>query len=284
MSEYQKKLKQHQVEMEQLTKQLPDLQAAAKEAKQIFQKACSNHAPYPHEPINAHGRVKSRIESLTAEIKKIQILIEWDEGIRFATNNIKKAKKEINQTEIELEKLEKKREKFLVKLQKLDNEKSYVIESAKTAEKMAAAAYASALNEGNDADEQRAEKALRQASESLATATRGEHGVGTAVKALAAELEKLDSSIDNIKQQIKILRQEQLQAARFMWADRLDKAAQEFADTAAHFMAADRALGSRSSFHDLYLPMQTPFGPRYISDRIILDRATTLTSEQLLAI
>jgi hypothetical protein len=47
------------------------------------------------------------------------------------------------------------------------------VEKAQYAEKQAAASYAVALSDGDDADEQRAEKMLRLASEALAMVTRG---------------------------------------------------------------------------------------------------------------
>lgn len=37
MSDYQKQIKQHQIEMEQLEKQLPKLTTAAKEAKSLYE-------------------------------------------------------------------------------------------------------------------------------------------------------------------------------------------------------------------------------------------------------
>jgi hypothetical protein len=89
------------------------------------------------------------------------------------------------------------------------------------------------LSEGDDADEQRAEKLLKQASEALTLATRGKRGVATVVTALTAEIEKLDETIAVTKQLLTDLRQDQLRAARFLWADRLDKAAQDFANVAA---------------------------------------------------
>lgn len=47
---------------------------------------------------------------------------------------------------------------------------------AQYAENQAAAGYAVAPNDGDDADEQRAEKVLRLASEALAMVTRGKRG------------------------------------------------------------------------------------------------------------
>jgi len=112
------------------------------------------------------------------------------------------------------------------------------------------------LSEGDDADKQRAEKLLKQASEALTPATRGKPGVATVVTALTAEVEKLDETITVTKQHLNDLRQDQLHAARFLWADRLDKAAQDFANVAAQLSAAEKALGRYSSLQDLYLPLR----------------------------
>lgn len=50
--------------------------------------------------------------------------------------------------------------------------------------KQAAASYAVALSDGDDADEQRAEKVLRLASEALAMVTRGKRGLAATAQAL----------------------------------------------------------------------------------------------------
>ncbi|AXJ06780.1 hypothetical protein CFN16_22400 [Pseudomonas fluorescens] len=170
--------------------------------------------------------------------------------------------------------------KLSTKLQKLEDEKRTEVEKAQYAEKQAAASYAVALSDG---DEQRAEKALRLASEVLATATRGKRGVATTAQALKNEVEKLDEEITEIKEVLKDLRQKQLRVARIMWADRLDKAAQEFASVAAHLEATEKALGWKSSMSELYVPLQTPHGPACISQKTIRDKAYALSMEQLLA-
>ncbi|WP_162234312.1 hypothetical protein, partial [Pseudomonas coronafaciens] len=132
-------------------------------------------------------------------------------------------------------------------------------------------------------DEQRAEKALRLASEALATATLGKRGVATTAQALKNEVEKLDGQITKIKEVLKDLRQQQLRVARIMWADRLDKAAQELAAVAAHLEATEKALGWTSSISELYLPLHAPHGPTCISQKTISDKAYALSMEQLLA-
>ncbi|MFS2069416.1 hypothetical protein ACEN9D_11705 [Pseudomonas sp. CT11-2] len=283
MSDLQKQIKHHQIELERLKKQLPSLSAAAKDAKRFYAKNRINRAPYPREIIDAFDDAKSAIEGHATEIKRIQRLIEWDDGTRFASTNIKKAQKEISQVQSDLQKLQDKRLKLSTKLQKLEDEKRAEVEKAQYAEKQAAASYAVALSDGDEADEQRAEKALRLASEALATANRGKRGVATTAQALKNEVEKLDEEITEIKEVLKDLRQRQLRVARIMWADRLDKAAQEFAAVAAHLEATEKALGWTSSMSELYVPLQTPHGPACISQKTISDKAYALSMEQLLA-
>ncbi|ABA76360.1 hypothetical protein K7459_11495 [Pseudomonas fluorescens] len=154
---------------------------------------------------------------------------------------------------------------------------------ASAGKQQAAAGYAAALSEGNDADKQRAEKLLKQASEALTLATRGKRGVATVVNALTAEVEKLNETITVTKQHLTDLRQDQLRAVRFLWADRLDKAAQDFANVAAQLSAAEKALGRYSSLQDLYLPLQAPMGRQHISQSEIREKANAISIEQLLA-
>jgi len=149
--------------------------------------------------------------------------------------------------------------------------------------KQAAASFAVALSHGDDTDEQRAEKVLRLASEALAMVTPGKRGLAATAQALKNEVEKLDVEIAEIREVLKDLRQRQLRVARIMWADRMDKAAQEFAAVAAHLEATEKALGWTSSLSELYVPLQTPHGASSISEKTIRDKAYALSLEQLLA-
>lgn len=283
MSELQKQLKHHQAELERLKKALPNLSAAAKEAKRFHANNRINRAPYPREITDAFDNAKSAIEGHASEIKRIQRLVDWEDGTRFASANIKKAQKEIGQVQSDLQKLQDKRLKLSTKLQKLEDEKRAEVEKAQYAEKQAAAIYAVALSDGDDVDEQRAEKVLRLASEALAMVTRGKRGLAATAQALKDEVEKLDVEIAEIREVLKDLRQRQLRVARIMWADRMDKAAQEFATVAAHLEATEKALGWTSSLSELYVPLQTPHGASCISEKTIRDKAYALSMEQLLA-
>ncbi|WDG47203.1 hypothetical protein [Pseudomonas chlororaphis] len=283
MSEYKKQLKQHQTEVEQLKKQLPALDAAAKEAIERFEMSRINRAQYPYEPINARNNVKSKIEGHIAEIKRLQVLIEWEDGVQFATENIKTAQKESRQAQAELRKLQDKRAKVLSKLERLEKDRKDQIEKAQFAEQQAAAEYASALSDGDDAAEKRAEKALKIASEEVTQATRGKRGVATVVSALTIEVEKLDEAIAKTNRLLTDLHNDQLRAARFLLADRLDRTAQEFANVAAQLHATRKALGWHSSLHDLYVPLQAPTGPKYICERTVSNKASGITAEQILA-
>jgi len=283
MNDYQKQIKQHQIEMEQLEKQLPKLTTAAKEAKRLYAHTRHNRAPYPHEVINALNNAKSEIARHASEIKRLQALVDWEEGIRFSGTNIKKAQKEISQVQSDLRKQQEKRTKLSAKLQRLKEEKRTEIEKAQYVEKQAAASYSVALSDGDDAEEQRAEKALRQASEALAEVTRDKRGIATATQALKDEVEKLEAAIAESNQTLKDLRHQQLRAARFMWADHLDKAAQEFAAIAAHLHATEKAMGRSSSLIDLYVPLHVPFGPMSINEDTVTAKAGAISIEQLIA-
>jgi hypothetical protein len=61
-----------------------------------------------------------------------------------------------------------------------------------------------------------------------------------------------------------------------MWADRMDKAAHEFAAVAAHLEATEKALEWTSSLSELYVPLQTPLGASCISEKKIKDKAYAL--------
>ncbi|POA26576.1 MULTISPECIES: hypothetical protein [unclassified Pseudomonas] len=283
MSDYQKQIKQHQIEMEQLEKQLPKLAKAAKEAKSLYAHTRHNRAPYPHGVINDLSNAKSEIARHASEIRRLQTLVDWEDGIRSAGSNIKKAQKEISQVQNDLRKQQDKRAKLSSKLERLEEEKRTEIEKARYVEKQAAASYSVALSDGDDAEEQRAEKALRQASEALAEATRDKRGIATATQALKDEVEKLEATIAESNQTLKDLRHQQLRAARFMWADRLDKAAQDFAAMAAHLHATEKAMGRSSSLTDLYVPLHVPFGPMSINEDTITAKAGAISIEQLIA-
>ncbi|AZD10317.1 hypothetical protein C4K26_4938 [Pseudomonas chlororaphis] len=283
MSEYKKQLKQHQTEVEQLKKQLPALAAAAKEAIARFEMSRLNRAQYPHETTSAHNNMKSKIEGHIAEIKRLQVLIEWEDGVQFATENIKTAQKDSRQAQAELRKLQDKRAKVLSKLERLEKDRKDQIEKAQFAEQQAAAEYASALSNGDDAAEKRAEKALKIASEEVALTTRGKRGAATVVSALTVEIEKLDEAVAETTQLLTNLHKDQLRAARFLLADRLDKTAQELVNVAAQLHATRKALGWNSSLHDLYVPLQAPIGPKFISERTVSDKASGIAVEQILA-
>ena len=68
-----------------------------------------------------------------------------------------------------------------------------------------------------------------------------------------------------------------------MWADRLDKAAQEFAAIAAHLHATEKAMGRSSSLIDLYVPLHVPFGAMSINEDPITAKAGAISIEQLIA-
>lgn len=72
-----------------------------------------------------------------------------------------------------------------------------------------------------------------------------------------------------------------LQAARFYWADRFEKAAQELAVLAAHVSASEKLLGYGDSLTEFYIPTMSPEKSHFISHRRILDRRSDVKFEQL---
>ncbi|MCV4276078.1 hypothetical protein OH710_25895 [Pseudomonas capsici] len=97
------------------------------------------------------------------------------------------------------------------------------------------------------------------------------------------EVEKLEVAVAESNQTLKDLRHQQLHAARFIWADRLDKTAQDFAAIAAHQHATEKAMGRSSSLTNLYVPLYVPFGPRSINGDTITAKAAAISIEQLIA-
>lgn len=86
-----------------------------------------------------------------------------------------------------LTKLVEKRTKISSKLEKAQREQRSEIEKAQTAEQRAADTYAAALADGDDAAEERAEKALKQASEAMTQAAQGKRGLNTLLATLTAK-------------------------------------------------------------------------------------------------
>lgn len=283
MSEYKKQLTQCQTEMEKLKNQLPALSAASKEAAKKFEMSRINRAPYPHETISAHKNAEAKILEYTYKINDLKKYIEWEDGVQFANENIKKAQKASVQAQSELRKLEDKRAKVLSKLEKLDNDRRTQIEKAQSAEKQAATAYASALSAGDETAEQLAEKALKLASEDVAQVSQGKRGVAAVVSALTIEAENLDEAIAETKQLLMNLHKDQLRATNFLLANRLDRAAQELTNIATQLHVTQNALGWGSSLRDLYVPLQTPIGPKSINERTVREKASGITIEQILA-
>jgi len=73
-------------------------------------------------------------------------------------------------------------------------------------------------------------------------------------------VEKLEAAIEASHQTLKDLQHQLLRAARFMRADCLDKAAQDFAAIAAHLHATEKAMERSSSLTKIYVPLHVPFG------------------------
>jgi hypothetical protein len=283
MSEYHKQLKHHQEEVVRLGRQLPALEQAAREALDAFAGNRMNRTPYPHAEVNARDAVKMEIESHAAEIKRLRPLVEWEDGLKGAPAAARAAKKTMDECAAEQRKLLAKRTKIAGRLDALQLDAQDLQERAQADEKAAARQYAAAMASGDDAAEQQAEGLLVKAGQALAQWTRSQASTSAIVEALSDELQKLDLAIEETGEVQEAARRKLFQAARYLWAARLDEATRELTKIAAHVAAADKVLGRGSALDDLFLPLMAPGGARYIGSRNVLELRDKISIEQLLA-
>lgn len=95
MTNHRKQLKHHQAELERLSSQLPDLKLVADNARKRIINSINVRADKEfYQTYTApYSEVKSSIEEHKASINKLSRLIEWEDGISGAANNIKAAQK-----------------------------------------------------------------------------------------------------------------------------------------------------------------------------------------------
>lgn len=283
MTDYAKQLKQHQAEIESITKQLPQLKQTADHAMQVYASSRTNRPAYPHEAVDAYEGAKAAIEEHHKEAAQLQRFVEWEDNVKSAPASIKAARRTMDSTMADLRKLEEKRNKLAGKLEGMQASQRQELEAAQAREKEAASLYAEAMAAGDEAAERRAQAALEATAKAVEACKFGMPGSTAVVDALTVELEKLQEGIKDGKQRHDDARREVLLAARYLWAARLDKATHDLAMIAAHVSAADKALGRGDSMADLCLPLQAPDGPRYLGARYITEARAEIGIEQLTA-
>lgn len=230
-----------------------------------------------------YSSAKSRIENNQQEIKRLLQLAEWEEGSKQAPTVVKTARKALDAANAEIKALEIKQTKVSEKLEALQESQSNELAQAKAKEKKAAAQYAAALAAGDEPEETRTKGVLRAVSEALESFKRGNSGTTAVIQALNTELETIAERIELAKQEAKKARHNMLEAARYLWAARLEKAVHELTQIAAHVNATEKALGWGRSMGDICLPILSATGTRWLRERAVREISAELSIEQLIA-
>ncbi|OLS64643.1 hypothetical protein [Pseudomonas putida] len=281
MSTNSSALKQCQAELESLKKELPRLKAVSDEAAKNFSNSRQGRPVYPRDQIGPYSNAKARIDELSREIAKLQGLVNWEEGVKSASEDVRLTRKNIAKAESEIKTLRDKRETLESKRAALIAKHEREFKAAEHDEHEAAQAYAKAIGENDSGGESKAEGLLEKASRALAVIKQTLQGANTVSSALSGQLAELDDAIQLKQSELDSLNSKVLQAARFYWADRFEKAAHELATLAAHVAAAEKLLGYGDSLSDFYIPTVSPVKGRFISHRRLLERRSNITLEQL---
>ncbi|ENB9665331.1 MULTISPECIES: hypothetical protein [Pseudomonas] len=281
MSTNSSMLKQCQAELASLKKDLPRLKAVADEAEKTFANSRQGRPVYPRDQIAPYSNAKAKIDELSREIPRLQGLVSWEDGVKFASENVRQAKKDIAKIQSEIKSLREKREMLEFKRAGLVTKHEREFEAAERDEHQAAQAYAQAMGENDSGVERKAEGLLQKASHALAIIKQTLQGANTVSSALCTQLSELDAVIQQKQSELDSLSSKVLQAARFYWADRFERAAQELATLAAHVAAAEKLLGYGDSLSDFYVPAISPQKGYFISHRRVLERRSTIQLEQL---
>lgn len=281
MSTNSSMLKQCQAELARLKKDLPQLKAVADEAEKTFANSRQGRPVYPRDQIAPYSNAKAKIDELSREIPRLQGLVNWEEGIKSASENVRLAKKDIAKTQSEIKTLRDKRENLESKRAALVAKHEREFKAAERDEHEAAQAYAEAMGENDTGVERKAEGMLQKASHALAVIKQTLQGANTVSSALSAQLSELDDAIQQKQAELDSLNSKVLQAARFYWADRFEKAAHELAILAAHVSASEKFLGYGDSLTDFYIPTMSPEKAHFISHRRILERRGDVKFELL---
>lgn len=274
-------LKQCQTELASLKKDLPRLKSVADEAEKTFANSRQGRPVYPRDQIAPYSNAKAKIDELSREISRLQGLVSWEEGVTFASENVRQARKDIAKTHSEIKSLREKREELESKRAGLVAKNEREFKAAERDEHEAAQAYAQAMGENDSGVERKAEGLLQKASHALAIIKQTLQGAATVSSALSSQLSALDDVIQQKQSELDNLDSKILQAARFYWADRFEKAAHELAVLAAHVSVSEKLLGYSDSLTDFYVPAISPMKYNFISHRRVLDRRSDVTLEQL---
>ena len=281
MSTNSSMLKQCQTELASLKKDLPRLKAVADEAEKTFANSRQGRPVYPRDQIAPYSNAKAKIDELSREIPRLQSLVSWEEGVKYASENMRQARKDIAKIQSEIKSLREKRETLESKRASLVAKHEREFKAAERDEHEAAQAYAQAMGESDSGVERKTEGLLHKASHALAMIKQTLQGAHTVATALSVQLSELDDVIQEKQDELNSLKSKVLQAARFYWGDRFEKAALELATLAAHVSAADKLLGCADGLSDFYIPKISPDKPRFISHRRVLDQRANITLEQL---
>lgn len=283
MTDNMKQLKHRLAEIARLNEQLPQLKQSADAALAMFKSSRASRPAYPHEALTPYSQAKTEIEEHRKEVARLQRLVEWEEGVKNAPASIKAARKAMDTAQAELRQLEAKRTALAGKLESMQASQRHELEAAQAQEHEAARLYAEALATDDKAAEQRSRVALEAATKAVAAYTGGQTAATAVAEALAGELNKLQAGIDEARQRHDDALREVLLAARYLWAAKLDRAARDLANIAAHVAAADKALGFNDALSELHLPLLAPNGPRYLGSRYLAEARAEIGIEQLTA-
>lgn len=281
MSTNSSMLKQCQTELASLKKDLPRLKAVADEAEKTFANSRQGRPVYPRDQIAPYSNAKAKIDELSREVPRLQGLVSWEEGVKSASENVRQARKDIAKIQSEIKSLREKRETLESKRAGLAAKHERELKAAERDEHEAAQTYAQAMGENDIGVELKAEGLLQKASQALAIIKQTLQGANTVSSALISQIAELDDAIQQKQSELENLNSKILQAARFYWADRFEKAADELALLAAHVSASEKLLGYGDSLTDFYIPAMSPEKTHFISHRRILDRRSNVKFEQL---
>ncbi|HGY9620653.1 TPA: hypothetical protein ACOJNU_002785 [Pseudomonas putida] len=277
-------LKQCQAELASLKKDLPRLKAVADEAEKTFANSRQGKPVYPRDQIAPYSNAKAKIDELSREIPRLQGLVSWEEGVKSASENVRQARKDIVKIQSEIKSLREKRETLESKRAGLVAKHEREFKAAERDEHEAAQAYARAMGENDSGVERKAEGLLQKASHALAIIKQTLQGANTVSSALCNQVSELDDVIQQKQSELDSLNSKVLQAARFYWADRFERAAHELATLAAHVAAAEKLLGYGDSLTDFYVPTISPQKGNFISHRRVLAQRSNIKLEQLTSI
>ncbi|MND42396.1 hypothetical protein D3C80_331700 [compost metagenome] len=194
---------------------------------------------------------------------------------------MRQARKDIAKMQNEIKGLREKRETLESKRAALVAKHEREFEAAERDEHEAAQAYAQAMGENDSGVERKAEGLLNKASHALAIIKQTLQGANTVSSALCNQVSELDDVIQQKQSELDSLNSKVLQAARYYWADRFERAAHELATLAAHVAAAEKLLGYGDSLTDFYVPTISPKKGCFISHRRVLEQRSNVKLEQL---